>query len=389
MPKDGIAVALAVTLAAGCAGGDAGPVSTRTDSAGVTIVRYDGPDVPLPWTFDSLFSLGGADSGLASFYELRGGVVGADSGGNIYVLDTGAKRIAVFDSLGRDVRAMGGPGGGPGEMEWPIGLVVRPDGRTAAFDIGKRGLVWFGPAGEILEQEPLPAYRGGVGIHSSGPALTFPAQHLEPQSGVATNRLIRVEAGDTAVLASRSATLHSVFFKSCGIGISAMEPIFAPSVRWAAAGDRTAVSMGAEYEVRVFGGPELRSIVRRPLEPVVATADAAREDVGPGMIITTPSGKKTCDTEEVVEQRGFADQIPAIAGIAAGPDGTWWVHRHAGRDGYAFDVFAADGDYVGTLPASAPYPLITMPGGRLGAVVTDELDVDRVVVYRLHRGTLD
>jgi hypothetical protein len=376
-------------VAASCADGHAGPVSTRTDSSGVTIVRYEGPDVPLSWTFDTLFSLGGADSGLASFYELRGGVVGADSGGNIYVLDTGAKRIAVFDSLGRAVRAMGGPGGGPGEMEWPIALVVSPDGRAAAFDIGKRGLVWFGPGGEILEQEPAPAYRGGVGLNSYGPALTFPTQTLEPASGVATSRMIRVVAGDTTVLVSQSVTQRSVFFKSCGIGINAMPPIFSPSIRWAAAGDRTAVTTVPEYEVRVFAGSALRSVIRRPLEPAAGTEEAARKDVGPGMTIITPLGKKVCEVEEVVDQRGFADRIPIIIEIAAGPDGSWWIQRHAAGAEDVVDVFAADGDYIGTLPASAPYPVVAMPGGRLGAVVRDELEVDRLVVYRLNRGALD
>ncbi len=92
------------------------------DSAGVEIATYAGPDVPLDWRFDSLFALGDTDAGEQSFYELQGGVVGADARGNLYVLDTSAKRIAVFDSAGRFVRLMGKPGGGPGEGGAPRGL---------------------------------------------------------------------------------------------------------------------------------------------------------------------------------------------------------------------------------------------------------------------------
>ena len=49
-------------LAAAC-GGDDGPPVTRVDSAGVEIVTYAGPDVPLAWAFDSLYALGGSDDG--------------------------------------------------------------------------------------------------------------------------------------------------------------------------------------------------------------------------------------------------------------------------------------------------------------------------------------
>ena len=87
----------------------------RVDSAGVEIVTYAGPDVPLAWSFDSLFALGGADSGPQSFYQVNG-AVGGDADGNIYVLDTSAKRIVVFDSAGTFVRTMGRPGGGPGSF---------------------------------------------------------------------------------------------------------------------------------------------------------------------------------------------------------------------------------------------------------------------------------
>ena len=197
-------------LTAGCGGGDARPAVTRVDSAGVEIVTYDGPDVTLAWTFDSLFALGGSDEGEDSFYAVRGRVVRADAAGNLYVLDASAKRIVVFDSAGVFVRAMGGPGGGPGEMEWPIALAVAPDGRAGAYDIAKR--------------------------------------------------------------------------------------------------------------------------------------------------------------------------IPIIAEVAAGPDDTWWVRR---RDAAGVDVYAADGAYLGTLPPSAPYPLVTLPGSRIAGIVTDELDVERLVIYRV------
>jgi hypothetical protein len=48
----------------------------------------------------------------------------------------------------------------------------------------------------------------------------------------------------------------------------------------------------------------------------------------------------------------------------------------------------ADGEYLGTLPGRAPYPLLTLPGDRIAALAADSLDVERLVVYRV-RATRD
>jgi hypothetical protein len=69
--------------------------------------------------------------------------------------------------------------------------------------------------------------------------------------------------------------------------------------------------------------------------------------------------------------------------MASGPDGTWWVRRHA--EG-GIDVLAADGGYIGTLPDTAPFPVAVLSGSRIAAIVTDELDVDHLVIYRLRTG---
>jgi hypothetical protein len=98
------------------------------------------------------------------------------------------------------------------------------------------------------------------------------------------------------------------------------------------------------------------------------------------MRVVAGGGERVCEPEEVVRERGYAERIPIIAEIAAGPDGTWWVRRraHGGAD-----VFAADGEYLGTLPGSAPYPLLALPGTRIASIAVDSLDVERLVVYRV------
>jgi hypothetical protein len=377
---------LGALILAACGGGDRRALATRVDSAGVEIVTYGGPDVALDWQFDSLFTLGGADSGPQSFYQLRGGVVRADVAGRLYVLNASAKRIVVFDSAGRFLRSMGEPGGGPGELQWPVTLVVTPDGRAAAIDIGKHALVWFGADGAVLDQTPQPPDYMGAGIYATDNAVIYPSRtwgNGTDEGG--RSELVRAAADDTSRLVSvPTPPGKTIQLQSCGMGFTGMVPIFTPEIRWAAAGDRVAYATSASYQVTLAGAGPVR-VVRRPLEPEHATEEAALEAIGAGMRVVTPGGERVCKPEEVVRERGYADHIPVIAEIAAGPGDTWLVRRR-GRGGA--DVFAADGDYLGMLPASAPFPVLALPGSRIATIAADSLDVERLVVYRVRTARL-
>lgn len=365
-----------------CGGREGDERSVRTDSAGLTIVRATPNDVPLAWTFDSLFTLGGADSGPQAFYQLRGGVVGVDAAGEIFVLDTDAKRIVVFDSTGAFVRSMGAPGGGPGELQWPIALVVLPDGAAAAFDIGKGGLVWFDAQGNTGEQVPLRGWYNGGTISATADALYLANRDFGDDAAEAgSEQLVRLSAADTIPLASFPRPSAGVVqLKSCGMSFRGMPPVFTPSLRWGAHGDRVAVAGGVGYELLLLAGTDTVGIVRRPLETEAASREAAAEEIGERFRVATSEGVRVCKADEVVEQLGYAERIPIIAEVAAGPEGTWWVQR---RNRGGADVFAADGSYLGTLPGSAPFPVLVLPGRRVARIAADEMDVERLVVYRV------
>ena len=83
-------------ILAACAEQSEGPVVTRADSSGITIVENRGADETLDWTLEQLFVLGGADDGPESFHVVRPGLVDADAQGNIYVVD-GAALASVVD----------------------------------------------------------------------------------------------------------------------------------------------------------------------------------------------------------------------------------------------------------------------------------------------------
>lgn len=367
----------------GCSG-DAPPASIRTDSAGIEIVRYAGPDREIRIDLTEEFRLGGSETDPnQSFYSVFRGTVATDAAGNIYVLDSPAYRVVVFGPGGEFLRAMGRQGGGPGELAFPAGLVVSADGHVGVIDFGKRGIVRWDADGNALPIEPLPAGFFGGGLHIEKD-VTVLSGSTEIE-GRRFDVLFRIAGGDTAIVARVDpGATRPIQLESCGMAFSGMPALFTPTIRWSAAGDRIAVATGAGYDIAIQeDGREVRRI-RRDVAPAVATEELAVRDLGEGMTVRTEGGVRTCDPREVVEQRGFADVIPVTGTLAFAPDGSLWVERGGVRDEpRAIDRFDADGDYLGTLPAGTPFPLLFLPDGRVAVAEKDDLDVVRLVIYRI------
>jgi hypothetical protein len=370
-----------------CSG--AGPSSSvqRADSAGVEIVTHVGEDVPLDWSFTAAFTIGGEDT-EESFYSVDPTTVGIDDRGYVYVLDRDAYRVLVYDDQGRYVRTMGGEGGGPGEMRFPFAILVSPDGTVGVFDISKRGFVRFGPDGGLLDEERFLATYGGGLIRQVGPSLVVSADELDTERGIHTDELIAITGPDTTAVVHIERPAGGVIeLASCGMRIMGIGPIFRAGIRWTPLGGTVAAATAADYTITIYRDGVPVRMVRRSLDPVPATPELAAARVGTGMKVQSTAGVRTCDAREVVEQRGIADVIPVIDDVAEGPNGTLWVRRTSGPGSpRPIDVFDADGAYLGTLPDGSPFPVAAF-GHRLIDIEADDMDVERLVVYDVARGT--
>jgi sugar lactone lactonase YvrE len=86
---------------------------------------------------------------LFSIYGFQGDLlrrptgVAFDEQGNIYVADTGKKRVVIFDSAGNYVTTYGDAGDQPTQLWEPIGIAVNTDGRSYVLDKGKKKIVIF------------------------------------------------------------------------------------------------------------------------------------------------------------------------------------------------------------------------------------------------------
>ena len=355
-----------------------GPAVVMTDSAGVTIVRStSSTDLPTLLVSDPVRTLGGKDTPEESCYPVVSALVATDDNGNMYVLDPDAYQVQVFDSTGRHLRTLGGQGGGPGELQFPLALAVATDGRAWVADVGKRALVHWGPGGEVLDSDQFPQGYFGGEVKWTSLGLVVPLRDPEGHKLV-----IASESGENRVLAVLDfAETRALQLESCGMSFSGMEPIFSPNLVWTASRNTVVVARNPAYVIDVYEAGRLVRSVRRDLSPRVASAELAEASLGDGMRVGTVGGERVCDPAEVVEQQGFAAYLPMVSRLALAPEGTLWVQRYdVGESPQPIDIFNPEGQYVGTLPYDAPFPVGFLPDGRILVSERDELDVERLVV---------
>jgi uncharacterized protein (TIGR03663 family) len=114
----------------------------------IEVLDRDGVPV-LGWGQAGQFGTGAATEPVDGFWGPRD--VATDSAGNIYVADTGNKRIRVYDAEGNYLRDIGSGGADIGQLEEPAGLAIHSDGRLFVADTWNRRVSVF----NIAEGSPM------------------------------------------------------------------------------------------------------------------------------------------------------------------------------------------------------------------------------------------
>ncbi|MCU0464276.1 MAG: NHL repeat-containing protein [Anaerolineae bacterium] len=86
--------------------------------------------------------------------------VAIDSAGNVYIADTGNKRVRVYSAEGVWLRDIGSGGSGEGQLDEPTGLAVSADGRLFVADTWNRRIAVFDLEGRWLVNYPVRAWYG-------------------------------------------------------------------------------------------------------------------------------------------------------------------------------------------------------------------------------------
>jgi predicted membrane-bound mannosyltransferase/DNA-binding beta-propeller fold protein YncE len=89
--------------------------------------------------------------------------IAIDADGNVWVTDTGNKRVLKFDSDGNFLAEYGGAGTGPGQFDEPVGIAITPSGEILVADTWNLRIQRFSPNFDYLGEIPVESW-GSHGV---------------------------------------------------------------------------------------------------------------------------------------------------------------------------------------------------------------------------------
>lgn len=300
-------------------------------------------------------SLGGED------WEQFGYVDAAfDGAGRLYVLDHHVDSIFVVGPEGGYLRALGGPGEGPGEFRNVVEFAVMRDGRVVVADFGypayqifdangryMRRVEWARPAGWAVSTGLMPDPQGGAVFVAAGAPVR--ALEMVDRGGVTPSHTTRpIErldiTGDMVVRDTVSLGWLPRGGDAMAIGVSGF------SATWRRSDGRSAparafpplmlagvlpdgsvaYSDSLAYAIKIARpGSGVWRILKRPLEPVpVKRRVRAAERERRLRMAGERSQAVGRATRERIANLEFFDVVSMVRDLRTGWDGEIWVRRH-------------------------------------------------------------
>ena len=352
-----ILLCLVVLGGAACTGDPRAGSSTsvRRDSAGVVIVENTAEDRPFDGVPERIADLATPDDALA---VVPWGVAADVRLQRIYMADVAGRRVAVFDGEGAFVRHLGRAGDGPGEFRSPGALALTGCGEAAVCGksgadgtvlvvLDTRRAVWsrWSGEGEFLDEERAPA-------HYWGPGFAIGSNWFAAVTSITTD--MRIEQHLEMRAAGERETVHTVTHEMAMMRLPCVtmpaRRVFAPDVVWTLAGDVLYYRNGPGYRIDAYADGAVVASIRRPLGPATVTRElaVARAEL-PG---SYQGLMRQCNVtgEELVRAVGHEEAVSVVFWLAVDPGRRLWVTRlGSGLMPAAVDVFASDGEYLGTM----------------------------------------
>jgi len=394
----------ATLLLAACGGGRGSEPDSVTvavmDSAGIAIIEnhIDTAAVRAGWQLSEqpVLTIGGLDALEASqIYRVRGAVRLSD--GRIAVADGGSMEIRVFDPAGRPLARFGREGEGPGEFRDPF-LAGRTAGDSlVVFDAGlRRATILTADSGFVrsyqvgIEGGGYPIAQGilgdgslaiGGGMYFSS-AEGFPSGALRAPSKylvIAPDGSLGVDLGEfpaAAMYARRSATS----FQAISIPLGRV-------TGFAASSDHLWLGTGDSWELRGYGKTGvLERIVRveRPLEPVTA---ALRHAAIEEQVADAANENEARSQRALLSELPFPSELPPYELFRTDALDHLWVGEFAppGQDTRHWTIFDPSGRAVGRITLPERTVPLEIGADYILARTLDELDVERLTLWRLER----
>ncbi|MFQ5705214.1 MAG: 6-bladed beta-propeller [Gemmatimonadales bacterium] len=322
--------------------------------------------------------------------ELFGRIVDleVDPAGRIYVLESQAKELRVFNADGSHLRTVGREGGGPGEFNSPVMLQLGPDGNLWVADPQNNRVSVFDTAGTFLTSKPAP---GGFVIIPWPGGFDAAGHYYGPVPRPAENEfrmaLVRYDTSfatlDTLTVPRYTGKSERFEMHSDGGTMWAGVP-YSPGLLWHLSRGGTIWGMlTGEYKLFELSpeGDTLRSVTRE-FDPLPVT-DADIEQAKVNLDWFTRQGGK-------IDLSKIPSYKPATRDFFFDDASNIWVVPVTSDESEhdRFDIFDPDGRYLGRLNmpfdwSGSPYPIFQ--GSTMYAVTTDDLGVPFVVRARIEK----
>jgi hypothetical protein len=399
-------------LAAACdaGGGDGATLQVERDTVGDTVVvrTVSGSAWGGDATLAPEVSIGAMEGDLDYLMGDVSSIAVADDG-TIYVLDGQGPELRAYGPDGRWLRTIGRAGEGPGEFKQPGAIAVLSDGRLVVRDPGNERLQVYGPDGAPVAAWPV--VRGSFQTSAALPVDRADNVYVPVVKDITKDfrewetGLARIgpdgTAGDTLDLPDSGYEPPRLEARSVN-SVSINTLPFSPTDESVLHPDGYFVhGVSTDYRFTLLRrGAPLR--IEKAWEPVpVAAGEGSQRE----RQITR--NMRRLDGSWRWSGPSIPDTKPAFESLYAGRDGRIWVEvaapsvevEDADYDAtdpdrvpntwqrrFVLDVFEDDGRYLGRVTPPEgfrTYPQPVFDGDYVWAVTSDELEVQRVVRYRL------
>jgi hypothetical protein len=321
------------------------------------------------------------------------------SDGRIVVANAGTHELRFYDELGEFIGSSGRAGSGPGEYGAISWLNVTANDSILIYDQAFRRISVLGGKGEYRRTFAL---RGNgaqafilvpEGVFADGSILaarnTFPAGDALV-TGVVRNSVAyyRVDAQGEILdsLGQFPGLENYIRVSENWVSVSALPFARTPSA--VTLGAELLVGNGATYSVAVYSSEGRLLRVMRRL--------TANLPVGPGHIDAyklhqlagIQNAEQRAEREKEFADVPFPETFPAFTAVRADSDGNIWVNDFAmtGEAVWSWSVFDPDGHWLGSVDAPRGFTIHQIGADYVLGRSLDDMDVERVVMYRLLKG---
>ena len=340
---------------------------------------------------ERIWELDGVATEFLDSEHLGDSEVTVDATGVIYLLNETARKVYVISQQGELVDSLGRAGSGPGEFLAPDALDVSSDGVLTVFDLQAGLIRWRVPAMALLDRIRLGERIAFEGGHFRGLGQGFVVTESvylarEDQAERYETNLIRwTSGGGVERLASGPMQVSRHMEAPDCIRGMIFPQVFQPTLAWDLRGDVLAVASDSIYLIDVFHGDErVTRIERHDVQRRRVTRSMAEREEDEELVW---GRHRDCivSSDQLIDGMGYAEHLQPIVDVRLAPTGEVWVLRGRVKDEPTMiDIYARDGESLGTLAPGSPFPAAFLPTGEVLAIGEGEFG-RTLALYRIRK----